>query len=264
MTDMCFDVQHIEFSYSRKKIIDRVSTGFRKKCFYGILGPNGCGKTTFLDLLSGHRYADKGDVFFMGKTMKKISKKRLSRHIALVSQNFYINFPYTVTDVVMMGRYPHLSRFSSPSETDYQIVEDVMRKTEVEKFKDNLITELSGGERQRTVFARALAQNTDVLLLDEATSNLDISHSLSLLNIVKKGVLKKNMTVISVFQDINLAAVFCDEMVFMKQGRIIAKGPTHEMMDEKILEDVFRVRSKIRFESLYNAKQAVFRTGDHL
>ncbi len=264
MMDICFDIKDVDFSYGRRKIIDNISVGFRKGSFYGILGPNGCGKTTFLDLLVGHKYADSGDVIFMGNPLNKPPKSRLSKHIALVSQDFYINFPYTVSDVVMMGRYPHIPRFSSPSETDFQIVEDAMKITEVERLKNNLVTELSGGERQRTVFARALAQDTEVLLLDEATSNLDISHSIYLLDAVKKRVRENGLTVISVFQDINLAAVFCDEMMFMKQGKVVAKGSTDEMMDESILEAVFHVNAKIRFEPLYQAKQAVFKTGSHL
>ncbi len=263
MPESGFDINDVSFSYGGKSIINGISKKFPKGAFYGIMGPNGCGKTTFLDLIGGHNRPDTGNIIFLGKSLNKMSKPLLAMHIALVAQNYYINFPYKVTDVVMMGRYPHIPRFSSPTEADYKIVEDVMEITGVDKFKNNLVTELSGGERQRTVFARALAQDTDVLLLDEATSNLDISYTIALLDIVKKRVQENGLTVISVFQDINLAAIYCDELMFMKNGAIAATGPTDEMMDETILEEVFKVKSTIRFEPLYQARQAVFQTGVH-
>ncbi len=249
------------FSHGRRSVISGISQVIRKGVFYGILGPNGCGKTTFLDLVAGHKHPKSGSIHFMGKSLSNMPKPELSRNIALVSQDFYINFPYTVTDIVMMGRYPHIPRFSSPSETDFQIVEQIMEMTGVDQFKNCPVTELSGGERQRSVFTRALAQNTDVLLLDEATSNLDISHTIALLDIVKKRVREKGLTVISVFQDINLAAVYCDEIIFMRQGKVVGTGPADEMMDAALLEDVFHVQAQIRFEPLYQSKQAVFKTG---
>lgn len=261
MTPVCFDISDVSFSYGRKQVINGISKRIRSGVFYGILGPNGCGKSTLLDLMVGHKYSHSGSIFFKRENLKQLSKPRLSRHIALVSQNFYINFPYTVNDIVMMGRYPHIPRFASPSEKDYKVVKEVMAITGVNRLKDQMVTELSGGERQRTVFARALAQDTDVLLLDEATSNLDINHTIALLDVVKKKVQENRTTVISVFQDINLAAVYCDEMIYMNAGKVVAGGPVNEMMNETIIEDVFQVDSKIRFEPRYQAKQAIFKTG---
>jgi len=263
VTESCLNITDASFSYGDKSVVSKISQNIRKGTFYGILGPNGCGKTTLLDLVVGHKKAASGLVHYMGKSVSKIPKSVLAKCMALVSQNFYINFPYTVTDVVMMGRYPYIPRFAAPSETDFDVVEKVMEITGVAHFQKHLITELSGGERQRTVFARALAQETDVLLLDEATSNLDISHTITLLDIVKRRVRKNGLTVISVFQDINLAAVYCDEMIFMKNGKIVATGPTDEMMDERLLEEVFHVQSEIRFEPRYQARQAIFKIGVH-
>ncbi len=263
MTESCLNISDASFSYAGETVINKISQGIRKGVFYGISGPNGCGKTTLLDLIVGHKKLNSGSIHYMGKPIKKISKSELARHVALVSQNFYINFPYTVMDVVMMGRYPYIPRFAAPSETDFKVVEKVMEITEVARFQNHLITELSGGERQRTVFARALAQDTDVLLLDEATSNLDISHTITLLDIVRTRVRKNDLTVISVFQDINLAAIYCDEIIFMKNGKIVAAGLTDEIMDATLLEKVFHVQSEIRFEPRYQAKQAIFKIGVH-
>lgn len=263
MIESVFDIEHVSFSYGGKHVINGISTKFRKGVFYGIMGPNGCGKTTFLDLISGHSLPDSGNIIFSGKALNTYSKPLLSQQIALVAQNYYINFPYTVMDVVMMGRYPHIPRFSSPVEADYKMVEEAMELTGVYKLKNHLVTELSGGERQRVVFARALAQETGVLLLDEATSNLDISYTIALLDVVKKRVEENGLTIVSVFQDINFAAVYCDELIFMNEGTIVASGTTDEMMNESLLEKVFKVKSEIRFEPLYQARQAVFKTGVH-
>ncbi len=263
MIESVFDIENVSFSYDGKRVINGISNKFRKGVFYGIMGPNGCGKTTFLDLISGLSIPDSGNINFLGKSLKSFPKPILAQQIALVAQNYYINFPYTVMDIVMMGRYPHIPRFSSPMETDYRIVEEAMKLTGVHKFKNNLVTELSGGERQRVVFARALAQDTGVLLLDEATSNLDISYTIALLDVVKKRVKENGLTIVSVFQDINFAAVYCDELILMTEGAIVASGTIDEMMSKSLLEKVFKVQSEIRFEPLYQAKQAVFKTGVH-
>ncbi|MCP3872127.1 MAG: ABC transporter ATP-binding protein [Desulfobacteraceae bacterium] len=260
---MIYTVDNLSFSYDSAHILDGISMDIEKGSFYGILGPNGCGKTTFLDLLIRHKKPDSGRISFSGTNILKISRKRLARKIALVSQNFYINFPYTARQVVIMGRYPYISRFSSPSSEDLSRVDSIMKKTGVDRLSDNFITELSGGERQRVVFARALVQDTEVIILDEATSNLDIRHTIDLLDIVKNRVDQKKLTAISVFQDINLAARYCDRLIFLRNGNIVAKGKTEEMINQGLIQKVFDVDSQIRFEPLYNASQVIFKKGHH-
>ncbi|MBF0398453.1 MAG: ABC transporter ATP-binding protein, partial [Desulfobacterales bacterium] len=162
-------------------------------------------------------------------------------------------------EIVMMGRYPHISRFSTHSRQDIEIVEEVMNKTGIYKFKDRLITELSGGEKQRVVFARALAQDTSVLIMDEGTSNLDINYALNLLNTATCDLKNKDKTIICVFQDINIAAMFCDELIFMKQGEILTKGFTDIVLTDENIRKVFNVDAKVYFESYSNSKQIVFK-----
>jgi iron complex transport system ATP-binding protein len=160
---MPFEFSHISFNYVDRKVIDDISLSLAPGKFYGIVGPNGSGKTTLLDLLARHRQPDAGDIYYRGRALSSFSKKELSREIALVPQNFYINFPFTVKEIVMMGRYPHIPRFAAPSAQDLDTLHKVMQETDTGKFADRYITELSGGERQRVVFARALAQDTPVL-----------------------------------------------------------------------------------------------------
>jgi iron complex transport system ATP-binding protein len=253
-----FDIDRISFAYGNRPIIKTLSARLESGIFYGILGPNGCGKTTFLDLLVNHQKPASGRILFRGTPLRDYSIKALAREMALVAQNFYVNFPFTVQEIVTMGRYPFTPRFSSLSEADGRQVERVMQQTGVDQFKDEFITELSGGERQRVVFTRALAQDTPILILDEATSNLDIRHAIQMLNIAAEGVHQKGKTVIAVFQDINLAATYCDRLLFMKKGRIAAQGKTEAILSENTLFDVFGIQSKVYFDTYANAKQVVF------
>jgi iron complex transport system ATP-binding protein len=257
--NMAFELNRIGFSYADRKVIDDVDIALAPGKFYGIMGPNGSGKTTLLDLLSRHRLPATGSIVYNGKKLPLYSKAELSREIALVPQNFYINFPFTVKEVVMMGRYPHIARFSAPAAEDVDLVRDVMQKTHIVDFKDRYITELSGGERQRVIFARALAQETPVLILDEATSNLDIHYSLSLLKLAAARVKDDGKTVIAVMQDINLAAGYCDYLIFMLNGHIAVHGETDRVLNPGTIRSVFQVDAKVYAESYSNSLQVVFR-----
>jgi len=256
---MPFELDDISFFYGGNKVIDDFSILLAPAKFYGIIGPNGSGKTTLLDLLAGHRQPTTGKIRLRGKSLSSYSRQQLSKEIALVPQNFYINFPFTVEEIVMMGRYPHIARFAAPGVEDREVVRDVMIKSEIDDFADRYVTELSGGERQRVVFARALAQNTPVLILDEATSNLDINYTLSSLNLAADGVHKAAKTVIAVMQDINLAAAYCDYLIFMSNGRIVNHGAVSEILNPAIVDSVFNVDSKVYFDDYSESLQVVFR-----
>lgn len=256
---MPFELNDVSFSYSEKTVINDISISFAPGRFCGIIGPNGSGKSTLLDLLAKHRKPTHGSIAYKGKDLGSYSTKQLSREIALVPQDFYINFPFTVKEVVMMGRYPHIPRFSAPRAQDLDVVQEIMEKTGVIEFTGRFITELSGGERQRVVFARALAQGTQVLILDEATSNLDINHSISLLSICERRMKQQGGTVISVMQDINLAAVYCDYLVFLSEGRIAAHGDTRDVLNPDTIRKVFHVDAKVYTESYSDSLQVVFK-----
>ncbi len=256
---MLFDFSHISFKYADKIVIDDISLSLEAGKFYGIIGPNGSGKTTLLDLMTRHRMPVAGEVFYNGKALASFSKKKLSREIALVPQNFYINFPFTVREIVMMGRYPHIPRFAAPAATDLNVLHDAMQLTDINAFANRYITELSGGERQRVVFARALAQDTPVLILDEATSNLDINFSINLLNVAEQKVKQNGHTVVAVMQDINLAASYCDHLIFMSGGKIVSQGSTQTVLTPETLKLVFNIQAKVYLESFSETLQVVFK-----
>lgn len=237
-----------------------IDVNFEPGHFYSILGPNGCGKTTLLDLLIGHLKPASGEIFIQNRDISLLSKLEIAKKIALVAQNYNVNFPFTVREVIMMGRHPYIKRFSQPSEKDVQRVNDVMRLTEIDLFASRKITDLSGGERQRCLFARALCQDTPFLFLDEAFSNMDIHHTIRLLDLVKREMQQEGRAVISVFHDINLASIWSDVLIFMKEGRVVACGSTDEVMDDVLIEDVFHVKPQVNYHPYSRAKQAAFRS----
>lgn len=254
-----FDVADLHFRYPRGPVLSGVSFTLQAGCFYGLLGPNGCGKTTLLDLMAGLKQPARGTILFRGRTLGAYTRRELAREIALVPQNFYINFPFTVQDVVMMGRYPHLKRFARPGTTDYDHVRDALEAADTARLARLPVTALSGGERQRVVFARALAQNAGMLMLDEATSNLDIRHTLGLLSRTRERVRQGRQTVLAVFQDVNLAALYCDELLFLQAGRLIVQGPTADVLRADTLETVYGVGGRIRPHAEYGLPQVDFR-----
>ena len=255
---MGYSLNDICFSYENHAIFSGISLEMETGGFHGVLGPNGSGKTTLLDLITGHLKPENGNVLLDGRDLDDLDAGELAKKCALVPQDFRVNFPFTVGQVVMMGRYPHLGRFSAPDATDRELVDQAMVATGISDFSLRHITELSGGERQRVVFARALAQDAPCLILDEATSNLDIRHTLALMTLAADRVRSNGLTVISVMQDINLAARFCQSLLFLKNGRAAAHGPVDEVLTESMIKEVFQVSSRVYYDETIKCRQVVF------
>lgn len=259
---MMFHVESLAFGYNGKQVIEDISLELSLGRFYGILGPNGSGKSTFMDLLTGRLAPRTGRITYKDRNLNTYSRRELARELALVPQNFHINFPYTAHEVVMMGRYPRMPRFSPPSAEDLAAVDRAMARAGIADFKQRYLTEMSGGERQRVIIARALAQDTPVLLLDEATANLDIRHALKVLDEVAADVKSGRLTAVAVFQDINLAAAYCDILIFFKDGRLAGHGPTETVLTEGMLRTVFGVNAAVNYDTETRSLQVRFRRND--
>ncbi|WP_299977869.1 ABC transporter ATP-binding protein [Desulfobacula sp.] len=255
---MKINLHNISFAYDHDIIIKNTSCSFVSGNFYSILGPNGSGKTTLLDLISGFLRPGAGDIDIDEAPILSLSKKEISKKISLVSQDYTINFPFSVKEVVMMGRHPYIPRFSHPSTHDLNRVDATMEICGISHLHDRKINELSGGEKQRCVFARALCQDTPILLLDEAFSNMDISHTLQMLQLVKKSVKEKNKVVISVFHDLNLASSWSDALLMLKEGEIQAFGNTQDVLSQQTIKNVFNVESIVEFNKHVKAKQVYY------
>jgi len=244
MADPLFELSNLHFAFGEREVIKGLNWRLDAGHFYGIVGPNGCGKTTLLLLMMGYYRPERGKILFDGREMTALKRRLLATKMALVPQDFAINFDFRVFDVVMMGRYPYIPRFTAPPRVEVEKVWAVMKEMGIDGMAERSVMALSGGEKQRVVFARALAQDTPVLLLDEATSNMDIQHTLHALDRVAERV-ASGKTAIGVFHDLNLAAMYCDRLVFMANGTIARMGNTDDVLDEETIARVFEVKSKI-------------------
>ena len=257
-----YQLEHIGFAHGAKMAVEDLTLTFEKGHFYGIIGPNGSGKSTLIDLLAGHLRPRQGRIRLNGRAMDRYARKALARRIALVPQDYEINFPYTCHEIVMMGRYPHIARFARPGRHDRYLVDTVIRQAGLTAFTHRYINQLSGGERQRVVFARSLAQETPVLLLDEATSNLDMQHTIGLLDMAARRV-SDDTLVIAVMQDVNLAAMYCDRLVCLQGGRVYASGPLASVLTAETLQTVFNVRARVTHDDFAGTLQVALKREAH-
>jgi iron complex transport system ATP-binding protein len=253
-----FDLKDVSFAYGTSPVLQDVNLTLQPGCFYGVIGPNGCGKTTLLDLLTGCKQQRTGNIRYKGKELHSYTKKELARQLALVPQEFDTGFGFTVEEIVLMGRHPHIDRFSAPSKQDWQLVDQALECIGISDLRDRYTNNLSGGQKQRAVVARALAQNAPVLLFDEATSSLDVKYTLQIFNIARQLVHTEGRTVIAVIHNLNLAAAYCDQIIFMKDGKISRQGPTSETMTTETIAEVFDVQAKVALDPFNNTQQVSF------
>jgi iron complex transport system ATP-binding protein len=252
------EVRGLGFSYPSGAVLRDLDLTIRPGRFYAIVGPNGSGKTTFLDVLCGNKIPDTGTVRLNKRSLAEYRRRELARHLALVPQEFGIDFPFTVREVVAMGRHPHIPRFSRPSKDDAQAVDRALAAMDLEKYAATYVTQLSGGEKQRVVLARAMAQDTSVLLLDEPVSQLDIKHSLMVLGLART-LAAQGRIVVAVMHDLNLAALTGQEFLFLKQGRIEAAGPGPEVLTPENIARVFGVKAAVEWNEFSRSYAVSYR-----
>ena len=205
-----------------------------------VLGPNGCGKTTLLRAMAGlipHR----GEVLLDGREISRLKRRELAARVAVMSQINATYFSYSVYDTVMLGRYQHLKGgfFANPGREDQEVVERVLASTGLTELRDRQIDALSGGQRQRVFLAHALAQDPEIILLDEPTNHLDVKHQVELIDYLHRWSADGRHTVIGVLHDINLALRLSENVLFMKDGRIVRQGVFHAIADDAFLESVY-------------------------
>jgi len=234
-------VQHVSGGYTSQAVLEDISFEVADGELFGILGPNGSGKTTLLKMLSGILPVQQGKIILNGKPLEEYKTRQLAQIIAVLSQHSPQSFPYTVKETVSLGRYAYQRGwFQSWSEKDEEIVQRVMKQTDVSELQNKPLQELSGGERQRVFLAQALAQEPEVLLLDEPTNHLDLSFQKELLDRLKQRTLAKELTVISIFHDLNLAGLYCDRLLLLENGKIKIQDTPDEVLKENRIKEVFR------------------------
>lgn len=226
-------------------ILRDVSGIFREGGFYGILGPNGSGKTSLIRHILKFLDIKEGNVKLEGKDIKHYARKELATKISFVPQNVTMDVSFTAYDIVSMGRTPHQGRFQNLSKKDREIIDHAMEITNCTYYKDKPFSYLSGGEAQRVLVARAIAQDTEYLVLDEPISHLDIRYQVELMETLKKLNEEENKTIIAILHDINLSAAYCKDIVLMKNGRIYKSGSIGEVLTKDNLKEVYEMNFEI-------------------
>ncbi|MCG4571114.1 ABC transporter ATP-binding protein [Clostridium cochlearium] len=236
-------LNNLNFAYNEKHILKNINISFERNKFYSILGPNGSGKTTLLkNILKALPTTDK-TIYIDAFDINNYKNKDLAKKMSSVPQNTNLEFDFTSFDVVLMGRSPHLKRFERETNKDYEIVREAMEITNTWHLKDKYINQLSGGERQKIIIARALAQESSIILLDEPISNLDIQNQIEIMDTLK--FLNRDVTIISVLHDLNLAAQYSDYILLLKNGEIFFKGTPEKVLSVNNLKYVYDVNTYI-------------------
>lgn len=235
---------NLSFQVEAKSLLERVNLHADCGQLVGVIGPNGAGKSTLLRAMAGVLRPDEGGVWLEGADLASLSAREVAAKLALVPQLAPYAHGFTVRELVLMGRYPHLGRFEIEGPADDRIARDAMRLTQTEEFEARTLDTLSGGERQRVFVSRALAQQPRVLLLDEPTANLDVLHKLRVLDLVRR-LVDEGLTAVAAIHDLGMAARYCDRLILLSTGRVLAEGTPEEVLLPEIIESAFGVESAV-------------------
>ncbi|WP_139976615.1 ABC transporter ATP-binding protein [Ochrobactrum sp. CGA5] len=238
---MSITANNLVWKIGSKTIVDGVSLVAKPGEMLGVLGPNGSGKTSLLRLLAGLKRPLKGEILLDGEDIRGLRRKAIAQRVAFVEQHATTNANLRVIDVVRLGRFPHRSMFSGWSIADDAAVNEALDRTEMTVKRNDSWQSLSGGEKQRTHLARALAQAPKELILDEPTNHLDVHHQISLLRLVSD----LSVACIIALHDLNHAAMFCDRLLIMQAGKLVASGKPDEVLTQDLLRDVFCVEAHV-------------------
>ncbi|MFH1103263.1 MAG: ABC transporter ATP-binding protein [Pseudomonadota bacterium] len=232
-------INNLNHSYGHRPVLNDISVSVFQEDFFIIIGPNGSGKTTLMKILAGIEPFQKGRVDILEKPVRHYTKKSLAKIIAFVPQTFPIDFPYTVKEMVLMGRYPHQGMLGMENEKDRSIAREAMTITGVEDLADRKMDQISGGERQRVVIARAICQEPRIILMDEPTASLDLSHQIRIMDLMEQLKTEKGITIVMVSHDVNLAAMYADRLLILKNGHIVGAGRPAEVLNYDVLEKTY-------------------------
>jgi iron complex transport system ATP-binding protein len=236
------EVKNLSGGYSGGFFLSNINLKINKKDFVGIIGPNGSGKTTLIKFLTKIMKPSEGKIFIKGNSLEKIGYQELSRIIAVVSQGINFDFlNFTVEEFVLLGRIPHRKGFQFLyTKKDREVLENVMILTNILNLRERSLQKLCGGEIQRVLIAKALAQEPEILILDEPTTHLDIAYQVEILDLLTRLNKEKNLTILTILHDLNLASEYCEKLILLKEGKIYKIGTPEEILTYQIIEDVYK------------------------
>ncbi len=229
----------LSFAYNKLPVLKEIDFSILKESFVSILGPNGAGKSTLVNIMSKVLPDFEGDLEIEGKSIKSLSSAEVAKKIAVVPQYSDMGFNFTVSEIILMGRYPYIKRFKGESRQDYEICKKAMLLTKTEEFSFRKYNELSGGEKQRVIIAQTLAQDTPIIILDEPTSHLDINFQIEFMDLFFDLNKNHGKTIIGIFHDINLALQYSEKIIMLKEGKIFSSGDTADVVTRANIMSVF-------------------------
>ncbi len=238
MPSPVLELRNVSFGYGADAVVHELSLAVGRGEFVGIIGPNGSGKSTLLRLLSGFLRPWRGEVLLDGQPIAGYERRILGRRIGVVPQETAVSFPFSVLEMALFGRTPHVTGFGFDRPADLAAAQRALERTETAHLAARSIAELSGGERQRVILARALAQDPEILLLDEPAAFLDIRHEVEMYDLLRD-LQREGMTVVSVLHDLNIAALYCDRLVLLQAGRIVRVGTPADVVTYATLTEVY-------------------------
>lgn len=237
------EVRDLKFSINDTTILKNINLAVKQNEFVGLIGPNGCGKSTLLKNIYRHFTPTEGAVFIEGDNVHGLRSKEAAKRMAIVSQENNLTFDFSVREIVALGRYAHRSFLKDTQEEDERICMESLRAVGMESFRDRSFLSLSGGEKQRVYMAMAFAQQSRILLLDEPTNHLDIGYQLLLMETMQRR--QGELTIFTSVHDMNLAAWYCDRLIVLKDGEIVATGRPEQVLTRDLIREVFHVKAEI-------------------
>ncbi|MBD7916256.1 ATP-binding cassette domain-containing protein [Clostridium sp. Sa3CUN1] len=238
------EIKNINKSYGNKKVVDNVSFNIEEGKITSFIGPNGAGKSTVLSIISRLMDADSGEVYIDGKEIKEWNSKELSKKLSILKQSNSLNIRLTIRELVSFGRFPYCE--GKLKKEDEKIVDNALEYMKLTDIQNKYLDELSGGQRQRAYIAMIVAQDTDYILLDEPLNNLDMKHSAEMMKMLRQMVNDLGKTIIIVIHDINFASCYSDNIVALKDGKLVNNTTTEEMITETNLSKLYDMNFNIR------------------
>ena len=234
---MAIEIRNITKSYGSKKVVDNVSITIPTGKITSFIGPNGAGKSTVLSIISRLLNADSGEIYLNGELLNRKKSSDIARQLAILKQTNNINLRLTIEDLVSFGRFPYSK--GNLTQTDRTFIDNAIAYMNLDDIRHQYIDNLSGGQRQRAYIAMTLAQDTDYILLDEPLNNLDMKHSVQIMQVLRKLATELNKTVVIVIHDINFASCYSDYIVAMKNGKLVHQGEVNHIMQSPVIQDIY-------------------------
>ena len=234
---MAIEIRNITKSYGSKKVVDNVSVTIPTGKITSFIGPNGAGKSTVLSIMSRLLNADSGEIYLNGELLNRKKSSDIAKQLAILKQTNNINLRLTIEDLVSFGRFPYSK--GNLTQTDRTFIDNAIAYMNLDAIRHQYIDNLSGGQRQRAYIAMTLAQDTDYILLDEPLNNLDMKHSVQIMQVLRKLATELNKTVVIVIHDINFASCYSDYIVAMKNGKLVHQGEVNHIMQSPVLQDIY-------------------------